>query len=728
MMDESAQQDRRGQRDLDSVATPAGAKALKKKLKALQKDRQLKQQQTSHEPDIDATEALINLRKKKQKQQKKQRGKKNDLSVEAHKDDEEDPPEVRQLEDFVFGGGVGMSGPLPSLQQLGGQLASLRRQQDLSMADEEGDDDAENDEAEELREDESFLYQDQDREQPPEAASKAKKKQKRKRKEGGQSAGDDGDVDWDDLFRIDVEPMKEDPFANLSRDQPQDGQQDVDQEQEDDIEHSPTSLNALRRQAKRQRSGHAHQNGPLPLPSLSSGSAWHDPDDDNIAVNLAAIPKLKKLRRDDRETEVKGSVYEQKLRVQFQKNLPAPSWVELARQRRERREGGGGEEDNDSDENDERQHGGGGGGGGDDEALAFLRTSGRVLEGGAESGRLPPHKLNIRRMPELFQKDQSCSSIKVVEFHPTSEVLLACGDDQTMRLHTVDGRDNPRLSVHHLKRFKILDAAFEPGGNQVLLTSYGKMLVDYDMQSGAVRTIPGLGGRSGDSKYWGLRFTPPDHPQFATSPLFATVTNNGYVCVVDWKTKQLVRAVKGNAGVYARGVFHPSRPILYTADKEAYIYEWDLGSGRCISRTQDVGVLSVSCLEATRTATTTTTSPSSTALLAAGGTPGIVDIFPLSSVSTGLPNGPIKSVTNLTTEISTLRFHPSCEILAMASKTKNNQLKLLHLPSYTVFQNWPTERTVFKGVTALDFSHTGGYMAVGTDRGRVLLWQLQHYA
>ena len=69
----------------------------------------------------------------------------------------------------------------------------------------------------------------------------------------------------------------------------------------------------------------------------------------------------------------------------------------------------------------------------------------------------------------------------------------------------------------------------------------------------------------------------------------------------------------------------------------------------------------------------------------------------------------------------------SGELLAIASDQKTDQMKLVHLPSCTVFTNWPTDRTPVRKVTCLDFSPGGAYLAIGNSRGRVLLYRLKHY-
>lgn len=50
-----------------------------------------------------------------------------------------------------------------------------------------------------------------------------------------------------------------------------------------------------------------------------------------------------------------------------------------------------------------------------------------------------------------------------------------------------------------------------------------------------------------------------------------------------------------------------------------------------------------------------------------------------------------------------------------------------HLPSLTVFENWPTAGTPLGRVTSLDFSNGSEYVAIGNSRGKVLLYSLHHY-
>ena len=82
---------------------------------------------------------------------------------------------------------------------------------------------------------------------------------------------------------------------------------------------------------------------------------------------------------------------------------------------------------------------------------------------------------------------------------------------------------------------------------------------------------------------------------------------------------------------------------------------------------------------------------------------------------------------NLTTRISNVEFNHSNEILSIYSSSKHDQFRLFHINSRTMFQNFPTSNTPLHYVTSTQFSSNSGYLAIGNDRGRVLLYRLNHF-
>jgi U3 small nucleolar RNA-associated protein 18 len=88
---------------------------------------------------------------------------------------------------------------------------------------------------------------------------------------------------------------------------------------------------------------------------------------------------------------------------------------------------------------------------------------------------------------------------------------------------------------------------------------------------------------------------------------------------------------------------------------------------------------------------------------------------------------PLKAFMNLTTLADTLAFSPDGQMLAMSSRMEKDALRVVHLPTRTVFSNWPSSKTPLHYVHSLAFSPHCGYFAVGNARGRVLLYRLTHY-
>ena len=59
---------------------------------------------------------------------------------------------------------------------------------------------------------------------------------------------------------------------------------------------------------------------------------------------------------------------------------------------------------------------------------------------------------------------------------------------------------------------------------------------------------------------------------------------------------------------------------------------------------------------------------------------------------------------------------------------ERDALRLVHLPSCTVFSNWPTSKSPLHYVHCAAFSPGCGFLAIGNAKGKVLLYRLPHYA
>jgi U3 small nucleolar RNA-associated protein 18 len=86
---------------------------------------------------------------------------------------------------------------------------------------------------------------------------------------------------------------------------------------------------------------------------------------------------------------------------------------------------------------------------------------------------------------------------------------------------------------------------------------------------------------------------------------------------------------------------------------------------------------------------------------------------------------PVRTLDQLTTPTSHLVFSADGQMLVMASRWKRDALRIVHLPSCTVYRNWPTDRTPLGRVSSVALSPDGGLLAVGNEQGKIRLWEIR---
>lgn len=434
-------------------------------------------------------------------------------------------------------------------------------------------------------------------------------------------------------------------------------------------------------------------------PDVSS-TVWLDEDDGNY-FNSSDV-RLKKLSRAKHPTNVSGSDMSSLLQERFQ--TQPLEWAQLK-----------------PDDIDEARS-------------ILCRTSallqprqGGYLDAGFHSNprdrlqpvRLAAGTLQIARAIDANAESPSDKAVTAVRFHASSGVMLAAGLDRQLRFFRVDGERNEKQLSVAFPDMPIRCAAFLGAGSDVVLSGRSPYFYCYDAASGSVQKIAALMKK-------GLQ----SHERMAVSPegsRIAFVGAGGYVHICNGSSKTWVADVKMNGA--ARVATFMGETFLATSGLDAEIYVWDLRyTGRCLSRFKHEDGSCTSALAAI-----TRGSGSIGQYFAVGAESGVTSVFSFDAPLDSLPKAssalsPLKSVMNLTHRITSLAFHPSAQILAMASDQEKDALKLLHLPTCTVFANWPTERSPIRRVTAVEFSPGGAYVAIGNNRGRVLLYKLSDFA
>jgi len=467
--------------------------------------------------------------------------------------------------------------------------------------------------------------------------------------------------------------------------------------------------------------------------------AWQDEDDEAVRVDIAGKDRLRKLRRQPDEKDISGADYQERLRARFQESSKAAlDWAALpvtpaddaaggkrGRRRQWHGEGGGDtseEEEDDQDEEEEEED--------DDDFGGLFRSTAPLVLGASGTGgnkRLQPGTLEVVRCRDGNMQEPSKAMVQAVQFHPsTGGLLFTAGLDKTLRFFQVDGKRNEKVAGVFFPDLPIQSAAFvDPSGGgafeQVVVSGRRPFFYWYDTVSGTTGRVHRLMGREEKSL-----------ERFVASPdgqWLAFTGKDGYIVLVGAKSKQWAGEFKMN-GTARSMAFSADGQHLLASGGDAVVYRWDLRSTRCLARYHNEGGTVTSALAA-----------SSAGMTAVGAESGVVNLYEDSDVlgrkgaegglalarhtSAALP--PTKALTHLTTTVDSLAFNHDGQLLAMASKWNRDALRVVHVPSRTVYANWPTGQTPIRYPSALAFSPNSGMLAVGNDRGRVLLYRLRHY-
>ena len=426
---------------------------------------------------------------------------------------------------------------------------------------------------------------------------------------------------------------------------------------------------------------------------------WVDEEEERTNINIAKVNRLRKLRKEEDESVISGSAYVSRLRAQHAKLNPGTEWAQLDSQLRDC-------SSYDDESSDEENGAVVAPGYKDVEAVDdILRTDEDLIV--KSSTKLLPGLLEYSRLIDANAEDPSNGPINSVQFHRNAQLLLTAGLDRRLRFFQIDGKRNTKIQSIFLDDCPIRKASFLPDGSQVIIAGRRKFFYSFDLVKARVDKIGPLTGR--EEKSLEVFEVSPD------SGTIAFVGNEGCILLVSSRTKELIGTVKMNGTVRSLAFTDDGKQLL-SSGGDGHIYHWDLRTRTCFHKAIDEGCINGTSLCA---------SPNG-ALFAAGSSSGIVNVYNKEEFLGG-KRKPIKTIENLTTKVDFLKFNNDAQILAISSSMKKNSLKLIHIPSYTVYSNWPPPNRTLHYPRCLDFSPGGGFMAVGNAAGKVLLYKLHHY-
>lgn len=467
--------------------------------------------------------------------------------------------------------------------------------------------------------------------------------------------------------------------------------------------------------------------------------AWVDSDDERLAVSLAGARQLRKLRESEADDLIDGVEYTRRLRQYYLRLNPLPSWAkDSSEQRKAKRRGRPSAASSGSDTSSGSELSG------DEEEISalplerFLRDAGALQgEGRRKKRKLRPEVIDIQRTRDI--PDTHKGPVESISFHPQHPVLLSSSKSSILYLHHVDPSahptPNPQLTSVQVKSVPIRRSAFlHPNGDEIIMAGRRRFFHSWNLSNGIVKKVTKIQGHQEEQKTMERFRLSPDGKHMA---LVATSRKGGGMLnIVSVSSMQWVAQARldSRGGIADFSWWRDGQGITILG-RDGQVGEWSLATRRTVGIWRDEGSIG-----GTVVALGGRDGPPGVGgdrWIALGSTSGVLNVYDRGELISNVQGDasevkplptPTRSFEQLTTPITVTAFSPDGQLLAFASQHKKDAFKLVHLPSCTVYRNWPTEQTPMGRVTAVAFgrSKDTDVLAVGNDVGKIRMWEIRN--
>lgn len=466
-----------------------------------------------------------------------------------------------------------------------------------------------------------------------------------------------------------------------------------------------------------------------PTAEVAGAAVWEDSDDERLAISLANTTRLRKLRITEAEDVVSGAEYSRRLRQQYSRLNPLPAWAREAEGRPTKRRRRSSAATDSSD----------GSGTDSDDVSAqplekFLRDVNRLAGAGApKKRRLRPEVIDIQRTREIPDKHKA--PVTCLSFHPEYPVLLSSSTASVLYLHHIapdaHPTPNPQLTSVQVKQVDVRRAEFlYPAGDKVFFAGRRKYFHHWDLQSGLVQKT---------TKILGHRLEHKTMERFKLSPcgrymaiIASSRKGGGIINVLSVASMQWIAAARlTSTNGIADFAWWSTGNGMTILGKDGQVGEYSMETRSFIGLWIDEG-----CVGGIVLALGGHQGPAvlgEDRWVAVGSNSGITNIYDRNElvipqkdeVTIQERPTPTRCFEQLVTPITHIAFSPDGQLMAFGSQHKKDALRLVHLPTCTVYRNWPTEQTPLGRISAVAFGRKSDLLAVGNDTGKIRLWEIR---
>jgi U3 small nucleolar RNA-associated protein 18 len=399
--------------------------------------------------------------------------------------------------------------------------------------------------------------------------------------------------------------------------------------------------------------------------------------------------------------------------------------------------------------------------------LAMLpRDAAGLAEGSTRKNKkrkLRPEVINIQRLKNIANSGPS--AITCLQIHPTLPFLIASGPSAQLdiyHLHSKPPDHSTAVTSLFVAKTPLTTTAFSPlvSDPRVFLSARRRYFHAWNLATGAVDRVTRVYGHAAEQR---------SMERFRVSPTgghiaFAGTARHGgaaAVNVLDLATLQwAAHARVGGEGGVADFCWWRDGAGLCVAARDGTVTEWSLARRRAVARWRDEGAVGTSALALG--GRSGRAELGGDRWVAVGSASGVVNVYSrrqwvddaLAAAAgdadgdarmdggdddgddddsgpenCGIPAAPrpLRALDQLTTPVSHLAFSPDGQALCLASRWKRDALRLAHLPSATVFRNWPTVATPLGRVSAVAWGEVEGELrlVIGNEAGRIMCWEVR---